>query len=99
MEKNFFNPLSTKDVLSRIAHLSSLELWEKIKERLRKSHTHDEITGMKCGPFTAKPTTVRRREPKIVCKHIADTEKEWVNLCLVQLDFSIIANPYYEEFG
>ena len=101
MAKNFFSPLFIKDAPWRIGHLySSLKLLEKIKEWLKKSDTHnDEITGMKSEPFTAKPTTVRRREPEIVYKHIADTEKEWVNFCLVQLDFSIIAKPFYEEFG
>lgn len=39
------------------------------------------------------------QEPKIKYKHIADTSKEWVRFCLVQLDFSLDTMQPHEEFG
>ena len=62
----------------------------------------EEITDKFKGepPYAAKPIGIEiKKEPEIIYKNIADTEKEWVRFCLVQLDFSLKPQPPSEEFG
>ena len=61
----------------------------------------EEISGkIKGEPYAAKPTSIGiEKEPKIIYKHITNTEKEWVRFCLVQLDYSLEYQRLPEEFG
>lgn len=57
----------------------------------------DKIKGE---PYPAKSTTTEiKREPQIIYKYLADTEKKWVKFCLVQLDFSVEPQSPDKEFG
>ncbi|VVB94609.1 KaiC [uncultured archaeon] len=50
--------------------------------------------------FSRNSTSITHyHEPKIKYKHVADTSKDWVRFCLVQLDFSLDLKQPSEEFG
>jgi hypothetical protein len=57
----------------------------------------NEIKGK---PYETKTTDLEtKKEPIIKEIFIANTEKEWVKFCLVQLNFSVEAQPSPMEFG
>ena len=60
-----------------------------------------EIAGkFKGEPYVAKPMSRKEdKDPKIIYKYITDTKREWVNFCLVQLDFTIEKKCSPEEYG
>lgn len=61
----------------------------------------EEIAGkFKGEPYIAKPMSGKEdKDPKIIYKYIADTKREWVRFCLVQLDFFIEKKCPSEEYG
>ena len=61
----------------------------------------EEIAGkFKGEPYVAKPISTKvEKNPKIIYKYIADTKREWVRFCLVQLDFSIEYQCPPKKFG
>ena len=84
----------------------SKEIEELLLHILRISDVLDgelteEITDkIKGKPYTAKPTVKgKEKEPKIIYKYIADTQKQWVRFCLVQMDFSLKSQHAPKEYG
>jgi len=61
----------------------------------------EEISGRIRGePYAVEPTRIGvEKEPRIVFRDIANTEKDWVRFCLVQLNFTPIPKRPPEEFG
>lgn len=57
-----------------------------------------KIRGRKHHTFKSKGTEIKK-EPKLINRNIAKTEKEWVRFCLVQLDFSLKLQRPPDEFG
>ena len=78
----------TKDREKRL--LQALRLLYVLDGELTEEIT-DKIKGE---PFPAKPTLLEKK-PAVKYINIADTKKDWVRVCLVQLDFSLTRKfPY-----
>ncbi|MGA9049225.1 MAG: tetratricopeptide repeat protein [Dehalococcoidia bacterium] len=64
-----------------------------------------ELTKEITSKITGEPFLMRAkgkeigREPKIIYKYIGTTEKKWISLCLVQLNFSLDYRKPREQFG
>ena len=51
-------------------------------------------------PYETESSTLdTRKKPNIIYINIADTKREWIKVCLVQLDVSIEAKPPPADFG
>lgn len=97
---NFIRSLRKYDSLQQIPKeveevlLKLLGAWSVLDGKLT-----DEISAKYRGEPFGVERGMAREVPAIVHRHIADTEKDWVRFCLVQLDFSIVPKPPAEEYG
>ncbi len=85
--------------IDEINEISERQLLQALKTSfVLNGELSEEI--LKGKPFKAKPASSGIDDgPKIIYKHIADTEKTWVKFCLVQLKYSLKYAAKTKEFG
>ena len=101
--ENFIYGLSNYKSLDEIPRETEKQLLQVLASLfVLDGQLTDEIGGKIRGEkyYTSKPkVTDIEKEPKLVNRNIAKTEKGWVRFCLVQLDFSLKSQYPPDEFG